>query len=247
MFEAKQQEIGFHLDRDLLQAFSGETVSVTVPIEAADGSTSQCGVTALRCGNPERVLELIDRGVERLTELPPVQAQQLKLVDCAELEGFQELEALILGMFDARPVFGFDDGWMIVSSSPEAVAKVLAARRGEAESIDQGESFQRFDLQIEGPVQAVSYTNLGAAVNEAAKTIEQIGAIAPMFIGMMAAQADPEDLKSAQEILGLLPSVAKVVRKFDFMEDQLSVTRAGPTKDTYRRDAVALIRAPEAE
>ena len=242
--EAKQEEIGFHLDRDLLQSFSGETVSVTVPIEAADGSTSPCGVTAMRCSNPDRIRELINLGVERLQDLPPMQAQQLQLVDCEQVEGFQEVEAATLKMFGARPVFGFDDGWMIVSSNPEAVAKVLAARRGEAESIDQAASFQRFDLEIEGPVQAVSYSDLSAATEAAADAIEQIGAMAPMFLGMIAAQAEPEAIEPVQEILGLLPSIAKVVRKFDFLEDQLSVTRQGPTEGTYRRDAVTLVRAP---
>ena len=246
-FEAKQQEIDFHLDRDIFQSFSGECVSVTVPIEADDGSTSQRGVTALRCHDANRIEELLKRGVEALTALPPVQAQQLELVECEELEGFHEVKATMLAMFKARPVIGFHEGWMIVSSSPEAAAKVIATREGKSPAIEQAESFRRFGLEVSGPVQAISYTDVGAAVRQTADTIEQIGAIAPMFIGMMAVEADPDDLKPVQEIVGLLPSVAKVVRKFDFMEQQLTVVREGTKPDTYRKDGVWLIREAGAE
>ena len=241
-WDAIQEEIGFHLDRDLLQAFSGETVSVTVPVEKKDGSTAQASVTALRCHDSDGVRELIQRGVDILAALPPLEAQQLKLVDCEEIDGFQEIEAAILAMFNARPVIGFHDGWMMISSSPAAVAKVIATREGEAPAIDQAESFSKFDLDISGQVRAVSYSDVGASVRQMADSIEQFGAIAPMFIGMMAMEADPEDIKPVQEIIGLLPSVAKVVRKFDFIEEKLSVDRGGPTPDTYRRDTVWLIR-----
>ncbi|MGI9428370.1 MAG: hypothetical protein ACR2NM_06915 [Bythopirellula sp.] len=246
-WEEIQTEIDFHVDRDLLQAFSGETVSITVPIEKEDGSTTQATVSASRCHDPEGVMRLIQRGIEALAVLPPLEAQQVKLVDCEELDGFQEIEAAILAMFKARPVIGFHDGWMMISSSPAAVAKVIATREGNAPAIDEAASYSKFDLDVSGPVRAVSYTDVGASVQQIADTIEQIGAVAPMFIGMMAMEADPEDIKPVQEIIGLLPSLAKVVRKFDFIEEQLSVDRDGPTADTYRRDSVWLIREADSD
>jgi hypothetical protein len=243
--ESKQQELDFHLDRDLLQAFSGATVSVTVPVEAADGTTSQQSVTALRCSKPENIRELLKRGMQALTQLPPVQAQQLKLVESEDLEGFQELQGAMLGFLKVRPVIGFYDGWMIFSSAPEAAAKVLATRKGEADAISQDDSFKKFGLEAAGPVYSVSYTDVGAAVRQAADTIDQIGTFAPMIFGMMAANAGPEAIKPIQELMGLLPSVSKVVRKFDFIEHQLSVVREGPRKDTYRKESTWIIRAPE--
>ncbi|GAG67469.1 unnamed protein product, partial [marine sediment metagenome] len=114
-------------------------------------------------------------------------------------------------------------------------------------AINQAYSFRTFDLEVTGPVYAVSYTDVSAAVRQMADTMEQIGAIAPMFVGMMATDVSPEDLQPIQEMIGLLPSVSKVVRKFDFFKQQLSVTREGPQADTYRRDGVWLIRAAESE
>lgn len=243
--ERKQLELDFHLDRDILQAFSGESVSVTVPIETNNGSTTRGIVTALRCNNPDRVRELIARGVKCLADLKPFHAQELKLVECEGLEGFQELKATTLAMFGVRPLIGFDADWMLISCRSEAVAQVLAVRRGEAESIDQTESFLRFNLDSEGPVYAVGYTDIQAAVEQAAQTIEQIGAVVSVIVGMSAGQHDAEDLQPVQEALALLPSVTKVVRSVNFMEDKLCVTREGPLEGSYRRDTVINIKAPD--
>ena len=47
------------------------------------------------------------------------------------------------------------------------------------------------------------------------------------------------------EVIGLLPSVAKVVRKFDYFEHKLSVTRQGPSARTYLRESVTEVRVPK--
>ena len=246
-WEAKQAEFDFHLDRDLLQSFSGESISVTIPIEGADGSTKGQSVSAMRCSNPERVEELLKRGVNALSEFPALQAQQLDLVPSEELEGFHELKAASLVMFGVRPVIGFHDGWMITSGSPEAVKKVLATVRGEAETINDVESFRDFNVAVNGPVYSISYTDLGASIEQGAQTIEQIGVFGTMGIGMAAGKADPEKVAVIQEVFGLLPSIAKVVRSFDFMDDQLVVTQEGPMENTYRRDTVVTIKPLDTE
>ena len=40
-FAEWQEKVGVNIDRDILQSFSGESVSVTMPVKAADGSTRQ--------------------------------------------------------------------------------------------------------------------------------------------------------------------------------------------------------------
>jgi len=243
-FETAQEELGFNLDRDLLQAFSGETVSVTLPIKKGDGSTRQSTVAAMRCTDPEGVKALLNRALEALMQLPPVQAQQLKWVECADLAGFQELKAPMLKMFGIRPVVGFSDGWMMIGGNPEAVARVIATRKGEIPSIDHTSSFQKFGLDVTGPVYQMSYTDLGTTIRSMADAIEGAGAIAPMLLGSMAMHADPEKLKPVQELISLLPSIAKVVREFDFIDERLTVVREGPKDNTYRRDVVYLLRDP---
>ena len=247
-FEQAQDEIGVHLDRDILQAFSGESVSVTLPAVSAAGAAGPESVFALRCQKPDRIRELLHRLFDGLQQFPAVKAQQLSLTECEELEGFDQLSAMSLMMVGARPVIGFHEGWMIVGSSPSAVQRVLDTYDGEAPSIAKAQSFERFDLEIEGPVTALSYRHLAEGTRQAAQTLRQIGLMAPMIVGMAGAQAEPEDLKPLMDAMALLPSVANVVGKFDYLEAMLSVTQQGDQPNYYKRRSVTLVRPPtEAE
>jgi hypothetical protein len=244
-FAELQEKVGVNLDRDILQSFSGESVSVTMPVKGADGSTHQESVTALKCPNPDKIRELLARAIDGLNRIPALQMQQLKLDDCNDLKGFQELHAAIFQMLGAQPVIGFREGWMILASNQKAAEKLLDVRAGKAESIDGDASFQNLGINPKGTVSRVSYCDIGAGVRQAADTIDKIGAMAPMVLSMAAGNAKPDDLKPVQEVIGLLPSVAKVVRKFDFFGHNLSVTREGPSPGTYLRESVTEVRVPK--
>jgi hypothetical protein len=99
-------------------------------------------------------------------------------------------------------------------------------------------------MSVESPVYAISYTNLAESTRQMAAMINQAGAFAPMIIGMAGAQADPEAIAVVQELLSLLPDVAKIVGKLDFYEAKLSVTLEGPEPETYLRRSVVLVRPP---
>jgi hypothetical protein len=233
-----QQKVGVNLDQDLLQAFSGENVSITL----GDGAT----VTALKCSNEQKVRELIDRAIEGLKQIPAIQQQQIDLVDSddAALEGFQEFKFAALAMTGARPMIGFRDGWMILASSPGAAKSLLAVRAGEASSIEGAESLKRFGMKTDGEVYSVSHSDIGAGIRAVADGITQFSMMAPMFLAAATADASEEDKKTLNGALGLLPSIAKVIRKFDFYEQNLSITREGPEEGTYLRESVTLIRQP---
>ncbi|HYO24374.1 MAG TPA: hypothetical protein VEQ85_05435 [Lacipirellulaceae bacterium] len=235
---AMQEKVGVNLDEDVLQAFTGENVSLTL----ADGQT----VNALKCSNPEKIRELLDRAIQGLKQVPAVQQQGLELVECddAALEGFQEVRAAVLAMTPAKPVIGFHEGWMVIASSPAAAKKFLAVRAGDEPSIEGAESLAKFDLKTEGPVHSVSYSDVGASVRAVADGINQFAMMAPMVMGAAMQGLSPEDRKTVQEALSLLPSIAKVIRKFDFYERKLSITRKGPLEDTYLRESVTLVRKP---
>ncbi len=246
-FAEMQEEIGVDIDRDLLQSFSGEHVSVRMPVETADGKTTQQGVTASKCSNPERVIELLERAVERLSELPALQAQELELVDVEGMDGYREIRAQIFQTVGIRPVIGFDDGWLVASSHVEAAKKFAAVRAGDADSLADSDNLEAFDVKVDGEVYAASYCDIGAGVRRAADTIDQVGTMAPMFVGMAAAKIGPKEMQALQETTALLPSAAKVVRKFDYFEDRLSVTQKGPLPDSYMRHAATQIRQPSEE
>jgi hypothetical protein len=243
-FEQLQEKHDIHLDRDILQAFSGETVSVSLPAATPSVLGGQDSVLALRCHKPDRIRELLHRLFDHLRESPFFEAQQLQLTECDDPEGFERVTALLLNLFGAQPVISFRDGWMYIGSNAPAVRKVLDTRAGEGKTITETDAFQQLNMEIEGPVQAVSYTNLAESTRQMARLIGQVGLVAPIIIGMAGKEADAEELKPVQQILGLLPSVAKIVAKFDFLEAKLSVTQDGDEPGTYVRRTVTVVRPP---
>jgi len=245
-FDQFQNKIDVHLDRDILQAFSGECVSLSLPAAAPPGSGRAGSVFAMRCHKPERIRELLHRLVDKLKEHPAVAAQQLELAKCEDLEGFEEVSALVLAAFGVKPVVGFRDGWMILASNAEAVKTMLQAKAGKGPSIADTKAFKQFQLKVDGPVHSISYTNLAESTRQAAAMLNQAGAMAPMIVGLAAGKAKPEQLKLVQDVLGLLPSVGKIVSKFDFFEAQMSVTQAGDQPGTYHRRTVTVVRPASA-
>ncbi len=241
-FEEIQSQIDVHLDRDILQAFSGECVSVSLPAATPSLVGGRGSVLAMRCQKPDRIGELLHRLVDKVKEHPAVAAQQLQLTKCKELEGFEELSALALAGFGVRPVLGFRDGWMILGSNAEAVKTVLATKAGKAPTIADAKTFKQFHLEVKGPVYSIGYKNTAEDVRQVAAVLNQAGMMAPMILGMVGAKAKPDDLKPVQEVLGLLPSLGKIVSKFDFLEAKLSVIQAGDQPGTYQHREVTVVR-----
>lgn len=244
-FERQQKKIGVHLDRDILQAFSGESVSVALPAAIPSLTGGNDSMTALKCDKPERIRELLHRLVDTVKEHPAVKAQQLKLTESTTLEGFEEVAATMLMMFGARPVIGFRDGWMYVGSNASAVERILKVKAGEADNILTADRFQRFGMEIEGPVDAISYSNLAESIRGAAQMMGQVGMLLPGILAMSGVDQEAEEMAVVQEVLGLLPSVAQIIAKFDFYEQKLSVTQEGEDPNTFVQHTITLIRSPE--
>ena len=239
-WDALQEKVKVNLDEDILQSFSGENVSITLP--------NQQSVTALKCTNEARIRELLDRAIAGLKQIPGVEEQQIELADCEdeELEGFKELKAVMLMMAPGvQPVIGFRDGWMIIGSSPAAAKTLLQCRAGDESTIADADSFKKFDLKTDGEVYSVSYSDIGAGIRAFADGIDQFAMMGPLMMMGATADASEEDRATINEVFKLLPSIAKVVRKFDFLEKNMSITREGPMENTYLRESVTLVRQPE--
>ncbi len=246
-WEELQNTWGVHIDRDILQSFSGESVSVSMPAASPNVVGGQESVTAVRCHNPDRIRELLHQLFDKVSQHPVAKAQQLQIKPVEQLEGFEEISALPMAMFGARPAVGFRDGWMFLGSSPDAVQKVLATRAGEQETIEQTEAFRQFGLEVTGPVSSIAYTDLAAQLQRISQGLNQAGMIAPAIVGLMGIKADAQEMAVVQDILGLLPSVGQIVSKFDFLQAKLAVTQPGTTPGTYMKRTVVLVRPPASE
>lgn len=245
-WEAMQKQFGVHLDRDILQAFSGESVSVTFPKAIPAPLGGGDSITAMRCQKPERIRELIHKLFDALENEPAFKAQGIRLVKSAKLDGFEELAAPMLTAVGFTPIFGFKDGWMIIGSSPAAVQKVLDTRAGKTPNFESSKSFKQFKLDVSGPVDSIKYTNIAEQVRGASKMLGQAGMFAPMLAGAAGPNADPEAMALIKDVMALLPSLAQVVGKFDFYEAKMVVSQAGATAGTYEKQTVTVIRAPSA-
>ncbi|MDZ4656451.1 MAG: hypothetical protein SH868_02605 [Bythopirellula sp.] len=239
-FAKAQEDLDLHLDRDILQSFSGESVSVTLP-RADQGQDT---VFALKCTNPDRIRELLHRFVDNLQKFPALETQQINLAEIESLAGFETLNVAMLAAFNVKPVIGFNEGWMMIGSNPACVQKILDARAGKTPTIDGAEHFERFHLPVEGAVDSLSFTDLEKSIHHVADMIRKVGGIAPMFLAMAGANANAEEMKPLIEALAILPSVANVVEKFDFYQANLTVIQAGPLPDSYLKQSVTLIRPP---
>lgn len=245
-FDKMQADVDVNLDEDVFQSFSGESVSFTMPADSSSGAQA-ANVFASKCQNPEKIKELLQRAIAGLQNIPQVAAQNLELVDCEDLEEFQEIKAMSLQMSGAKPVIGFNDGWMIIATNAAAAQTFLDVRAGEAESIADSDEIAKFNLKADGKVYAASYSDVGEGVRQTADLMETMGTMLPIYIGMATAEAKPEEKKAINEALGLLPDLAKVVRKFDFFEDKLSITQEGPLPDSFMVESVTNIRQPDEE
>ncbi len=244
-FEAIQAQLDLHLDRDILQAFPGEHVSVTLP--AAKGKRPE-SVVALRCTKPDRIKELLHRAMAAVQQIkePIVQAQQPKFVESEELEGFEALSLAVLNAFQVRPVFGFQDGWLYIGSSADAVKKVLATKAGRGETVEGTEAFRKLRLDVDGPVDSIAYKNTAEQVHAVADMLDQLGITIPMVMAMVPTGASQDDLKPFQAILSLLPDVSKIVRKFDFLEANVTVVQPGSDPGSYEKRSVTVVRPADA-
>jgi hypothetical protein len=243
-WEQWQADVGVHLDRDILQSLGRGFVSLKFPATTAQGQTLSCSVVAVRCNNPERIRELLQRGVAALQQVPALQSQQIAWEPCEDLEGFHKLGVAALAFSKMEPVVGFHDGWMIVASHPVAAQQVLAVRAGTAPAVDRQALADRFGVDIDQPLYVLSYTNVAEMVRSVATLLEGAGAAAPIAIGLAGAQAKPEQLQPLMEAAALLPSLGKVIRQFDFYEDALTVTTAGPAPASYLTHKVCRVRPP---
>jgi hypothetical protein len=248
-FEAVQNQFDVHLKADILEAFSGETVSLTFPGAMTPFGPGSQSATFLRCSKPERIQELLHRGLNAILEIPQVKAQGVSLKPVDGMDGFEELSANFFAMAGGiKPVIGFKDGWMVIASHKEAVETALAAQAGDGESWAGSDRFKSFGLEVPATVHSISYANTGETIRGVSMGLQQAGMFAPMIIGMAQVQNQGQqggkELQTMQSALALLPSIGKIIGKFDFFDATLTACVPGSDAGTYRRDTITLIKPP---
>ncbi len=245
--EQIQNKFDVHLDADILQGFGGESISVTLPGPVTPLGQTSKSVSMFRCNKPDRVNELIHRGLNELMKVPQVRQQGVTVQPSASIDGFHEIRAgLFMMMGGMNPTFGFKDGWMVAGSHSDAIQKVLLTHGGESETIATSDTFTKFGLPVSGDVKSISYSNTGESIRQMASSLQQVGAMLPMMLAMAGNQNGMAELAPLKDVLGLMPSVGRILAKFDFIESQLSVSQPGTEPGTWVSHSVTMIRPPAA-
>lgn len=241
-----QERYDVYLDKDILQGFGGETVSVTLPGPMTPFGPSAKSVMMLRCEKPDRIMELINRGLAELTSNPQVQRQGVSVSPSPSIDGFQQITAgFFMMMGGMTPTFGMKDGWLVAGSHPDAIQKVLLTRGGESETFADTDRFSQFGVDVPDEVSAISYSNIGQSIRQISTGMQQAGAMLPMILSMAGGnQQSAQELEPLKDVLSLLPTVGRIIGKFDFIDSRLSVTHAGPQENSWVRHSVTTIRPP---
>ncbi|MDA1230494.1 MAG: hypothetical protein O2856_06955, partial [Planctomycetota bacterium] len=246
-FSALQNQHDIHLKEDILQSFSGESISISLPGPVTVLGKQPNTVLMLRCNQPDRTEELIHRGINAIADIPLVAQYGITMDEVSGLDGFFQINSAALAVMQVAPVIGFQDGWMIVGSKSSAVEAVLAAKNGDAAVWADGDRFKEFGLTIDGPVNSISFTNTGENTRAVSAAMQQIGMMAPMMLSMARTDAGERKAKAVeivQELSGLLPPLGRIIGKMDFYDATMNVCLPGPDTNSYIRHSVTLVTPP---
>lgn len=154
--------------------------------------------------------------------LEPMLAQQNGSIVPAEIEGAEGFKSVIFPMLAMvgmnKPTLGVKDGWLFFGSSPDMIKTALDVAAGSASNFAANERFLKEGIQPDGPVTALSFTDLTKLGEDLGKVLSMV----PM-LGMMAGpevQGDPV----IQSLLSMVGRAGRVVRKLDFFQSKASRT-----------------------
>ena len=240
-FEQLQSEWDVHIDRDILQAFSGEFVSVSLPAATPQTFGGADSVLALRCQKPERIGNC-SNGCSGGSKNCP----RSKCSNCSSRHVRNSRDSIIsvnmLAMLGVKPVIGFHDDWMLIGSNSAAVRKVLDTRAGQGKTIVGPKRTRSSSSRLRGPWRRSAIRTWPRVSVRPPQPLTRSVPCYPWRFAFAGANANAEELKPVQEAVALLPLVSQIVAKFDFLEARMSVNQSGGEPGTFLIRGVTVVR-----
>ena len=259
LWEMIQQQIGFYLKTDLLQAFDGSYVTVSFPairpsqfsssdrvlLLGLEDSESLESLVAHWLGIAEEVLEAAnDPGAARRNPIAEALSKtnfKLRFIP-VEMDGLRGGHKIFLSVFPfVQPLFGFYDNHFVLASSEAGLRAYLDFRAGNRPNILENEDFKAIGLEIPERVTAISFDDLGASISGVSQILNMLN----MFV-MMIPEED-EEARMIKRIFGLGPHVASVVDAIDFFGYELSYSTFDAEAGISRTLSVITYRVDEDE
>jgi hypothetical protein len=241
-----QDKIGFHVQEDFLDWFSGESISVTLPRANPTPFSYTDSAILFRVKDAELAARKMDAGIARLGGIIKQYANMDLLNEPAtgvNAPGFRSVTFPPLAIF-VRPVVGVHETWLVAGTSVEAVNGCLAVGAGEAPNILASERFRREGILRDEPVSSASFTDLSNLQQQLAGVFATMG----MFGGIatkMAREKEGPKTEVVQSLMSMLQRLGPVVAQIDFY----SSTATYATFDglAWKMEALTTYRAPPEE
>lgn len=222
-FEAAQEQIGFNVEKDLLDWMQGGMITFSIA-----GPSRYAGsefVVLIKVSDDDKANATINRLVEQVSPMLEKQKGAIEPAALEGVEGFRTLKApflTALAMFGApalkSPTFGIKDGWLMFGSSTEVLSKSLQASAGKIDSFQKSERLKSEGIVPEGKVVSFSFSD----DTRWAEDMASLTTMAPLMFANM----DPEVAKQPPVAMlrSALPKLGAIIRTFDYMQSSCTVS-----------------------
>lgn len=217
-WEAVQDDIGFHPQKDVFDWLGGQFMNVSLPATTPSPFSSADSVVFIKVRDEKLARQKIKTGMDKLgaflaTHKQPLTSQPAEI---AGTEDFRMVTHPLVAMF-IRPVYGVADGYLIVGTSSQAIEACLATSRGERPSVAQNDRVQREGVIPKGAVASASFSDLTTLGRDIAQVLSMLG----MFSAMI---PDEPEARPVKAMIGIAGKLAPVAMKIDFLQSTSSAT-----------------------
>lgn len=219
-WETLQEEIGIHVEKEVLGWFQGHCVQFSV-----SGPTTYSPrqfVFLLRVKDEVAARAFLDRLFERVGPMLAEYQGDIREAEIKGAEGFRSVVHPMLSMLGlTAATAGVHDGWLFLGSSSEIIAKSLAVAAGKAESFAENERFKKEGVPLgSAGVSSLSFTDQTRLGEELGGMLQLI----PFVINMVAGQEGISREPGARVVLNMMTKLGTVVRTLDFFQSSSSVS-----------------------
>jgi hypothetical protein len=214
-WDAKQEELNFNVEKDLLAWVGGGFSSFSV----SRGSFNQDWLFMVDVRDDTAATKTIADLTARMSEAA---GKQGPMIDDANIEGAEGFKVLVMPPMFAmmgigQPTFGVKDGRLFVGSNPKVITLALEVGSGKAPNFTKSEKFQKEGLPL--PDNATSYqfsdlTKWGEQVSTA------LGMVGMLPMTMPQIQKEP----AVGALLRIVPKLGNVAKQINFWKSTCSVS-----------------------
>ncbi len=215
-----QEEIGFDIDEDVFSWLNGDLIGFKIRNPNEPNPLRQLDwVVMFGVADAELADRKVRAGLEWVqVPLRDHLRQYMTLTPALEVraEGFQRITIPVMVLF-LEPVVGVHDRRLIVASSEGAVNAYLDTADGKAPSFLENERYRTEAIQVPGPLQAVSFTDLRGQNQEMAQGFAQMGMIARVL-------PRERELLPTLATLRIMARLQPMFSEMDFLSSTATIT-----------------------